>query len=212
MNADDLLALFARGPAPLDRGGAEALGAYLSLLLRWSARINLTGSRDPSDAAERLLYDAAEVAPLVPEGARVLDVGAGAGGLAAGLTVLRPDLRLWLCEPRQKRAAFLRRARRELAFDRWEVVQARAEELEPHAADVTYAQAVMPPERWLPLAWNLVRPGGGVVCLTAAPVPAGAVPGGLDLETRRTYRLPRSGSPREVTLFRAAAGDTISVP
>jgi 16S rRNA (guanine527-N7)-methyltransferase len=206
----DLLDLFALSPTPLDRDGAEVLACYLDLLARWSARINLTGLRDPSTAAEGLLYDAVEVAPLISQGARVIDVGAGAGGLAAALTIIRPDLGIRLCEPRQKRAAFLRKARRELGFDRWEVVQERAEAIAEGDADATYAQAVMPPQQWLPLGRSLVRDNGAVLCLTAAPVPPEAIPADLKLRVRRTYRLPRSGAPREVTLFRAPGAATIS--
>jgi len=208
----ELQDLFSRSPTPLTPDGAAALAAYLSLLGHWSARINLTELRDPTTAAEWLLYDAAELAPLVPDHARVLDVGAGAGGLATALAVLRPDLEIRLSEPRQKRAVFLRRVRRELGFERWEVVQERAESLKNRDADLTYAQAVMPPPAWLALGRTLVRDGGAVVCLTASPVVVDPLPAGLTPEARRVYHLPRSGAPREVTLFRARDQATITDP
>ena len=153
--------LFAPSPSPVDSDQSAVLAAYLTLLLKWSRQINLTGFRDAQSAAAGLLYDATEMAPLVNRGAMVLDVGAGAGGLAVTLAVLRPDIKLRVVEPRNKRAVFLRTLRRELQLaDRFEVVQARAEELaveggEVDAADVAYAQAVMSPEEWLPLGRRL---------------------------------------------------------
>lgn len=210
LDAAELRDLFALGGHGLSDPQAEALVGYLSLLSRWSARINLTGCRDPLDAADRLLFDAFEVAPFLPRSALVLDVGAGAGGLATALAVLRPDIRLLVIEPRQKRAAFLRRVRRELSLTRWDVVQARAESIEHPGAHVAYAQAVMPPERWLPLGRKLVRAGGVVLCLTAEPPADDVAPAGLTLAERRHYTLPRSRAPRAVTLFRAVEGATMA--
>ena len=197
--------LFASSISPVSAEQAASLAAYLALLLKWSRRINLTGFRDAASAAEGLLYDAGELAPMLGRGAAVLDVGAGAGGLAVALAVLRADITLTLVEPRVKRAVFLRTLRRELGLvDRMTVVEARAEELEvehqgAEASDVAYAQAVMPPEKWLPLGATLVRPGGAVVALTARALAPHQVPAELAVVDERTYRLPDSGAPRVVT-------------
>lgn len=209
----DLVSLFSRSPHPLTPEQAAALGAYLELLLRWSRRVNLTGFCEPLAAAEGLLYDATELAPLLPAGAAVLDVGAGAGGLAVTLAVLRPDLAIRMVEPREKRAAFLRAAVRELGLSsRLAVVQARAEAAGPPlpgpAPDAAYAQAVMPPAAWLPLGAALVRPGGLVLCLTASPLADLGVDASpaLRLEAERAYALPRSRAPRVISALRAVSG------
>lgn len=192
-----------RAPTPEQ---AEALGVYLDLLLRWSGRMNLTGFRSAEAAAEGLLVDALFVEPLLPDRALVLDVGAGAGGLAVALAVLRPDLALRLVEPRAKRAAFLRALRRALGLVAFEVVEARAQSLEPASVDGAYARAVLPPGEWLQLGRRLVRPGGVVLSLSARPLAAAEVPGGLVVAGERRYELPRSKAPRVVTaLVRAPA-------
>jgi 16S rRNA (guanine527-N7)-methyltransferase len=204
----DLVSLFSRSSCPLSPDRADLLGAYLELLLRWSRRVNLTGFREPLAAAEGLLYDGAELAPLLPAGAAVLDVGAGAGGLAVTLAVLRPDLGVRLVEPREKRAAFLRAVVRELGLSpRLQVVQARAEALRglpDPAPDAAYARAVMPPEQWIPLGASLLRPGGHVLCLTASPLAAlgVAIPPALSVEAERVYALPITGASRVVTALR----------
>ena len=198
--------LFATSPSPLEQPSAVALASYLELLLRWSRRVNLTGFRDPLAAAEGLLYDGAELAPLLPRDAVLLDIGSGAGGLAFCLAHLRDDIFFHLVEPRTKRAVFLRTATRELKLsDRVEVIEARAESLPQERAasiDVAMAQAVFPPEQWLPLGSTLVRPGGTVVCLTAKPLDRCAGPSAnLEIVLQRDYRLPRSGAARVITLL-----------
>lgn len=200
--------LFDSASYPLSAEGAQSLETYLSLLLEWSRRINLTGFRDGRAVAEGLLFDAIELVPLIKEGATVLDVGAGAGGLSVALAVLRPDLELHLVEPRTKRAVFLRTVARKLDLaSKLEVIQGRAETLPlelTEGIDVAFAQAVMPPAQWLGLGRSLVRRGGVILCLTARTLSelGVTVPCGLSIASERTYRRPYSKAPRVVTAFR----------
>jgi 16S rRNA (guanine527-N7)-methyltransferase len=203
--AGEVSRLFERGGHALTADQARALEAYLSLLFRWSSTFNLTGFRGAEAAAEGLLFDATVVAPLLPEGGAILDVGAGAGGLAIALRVLRPDLALRLVEARAKRAAFLRAVRRELGLDRFEVIEARAEALGRRDADAAYARAVLPPREWVRLGAALVRPNGLVLCLSAAPVDPAIVPGDAVLVAERRYALPASGAERVVSALRIEA-------
>jgi len=213
VTVEELVKLFEGSASPLSTSGAERLLEYLDRLRHWSERINLTGLRTAGDTADRLLFDATEIAPLIPLDSQVLDIGAGAGGLAVTLLVLRPDLVVRAVEPRQKRATFLRKVRRELELTDLEVLQTRAEDLldgshEP--ADAAYAQAVMPPRKWLPLGAKLVRKSGAVLCLTAAALEEAVVPTDLQEVTRSDYRLPISGAPRTVTLLRSTSPSSMN--
>jgi len=184
----------------LDHAQSTTLSQYTALLLLWSRRMNLTAHRGAEKVHERLLLDGAIVAEVLPQGlGSVHDVGAGAGALATTLRVVRPDLGLTLVEPRAKRATFLRTVRRELALERFEVIEGRAEELELGAAEAIYSRAVMPPDRWLPFASPLVRPGGQVLCLSTAKLDRASIPQDLVLEEERRYVLPQSQTPRFVS-------------
>src|SRR5258705_12689025 len=68
------------------------------------------------------------VSELIPQDARVADVGSGAGLPGIVLAVARPDLSVILVEPLARRTAFLLEAATALGLDRTTVVRARAEE------------------------------------------------------------------------------------
>jgi 16S rRNA (guanine527-N7)-methyltransferase len=153
-----------------DRGQAEAIHRYASLLLTWTARINLTGAVSLDDLAAQHLPDSFALAARV--GAEVvtgIDVGSGGGLPALPLALLCPGLTLHLLEPIAKKAAFLRTAIRELGLggrvtvDTW-----RVQTMLPAAFDVAMSRATFPPPVWVPIATELVRPGGRMFVLASA--------------------------------------------
>lgn len=178
-----------------------ALADYGSALLRWNLRINLTGARTPEELVDDHLADALTLLPHLPPHARVVDVGSGAGLPGLVLAIVRPDLRMTLLEPSQKRCAFLSAVRRDQHLtDRLEV---RRERMEAHLAsegfrpyDVALSRATWPLEEWLARAPALVARGGRVLGMegrteTALPTAARrhAVPFGA--RRRAVIVLPR---------------------
>lgn len=102
--------------------------AYAAFLLQENQKYNLTSITDPAEIQAKhfedslLLLDIAEI----PQGASVIDIGAGAGFPGVPLGIARPDLRLTLLESTGKKAAFLRElgVRLDLPFT---VINERAE-------------------------------------------------------------------------------------
>lgn len=175
---------------PCDGSQVDALVRYATLLLTWTARINLTGANSLDDLATEHVPDsfalASRLSPDAPIAA--IDVGSGGGLPAVPLAVLRPRLSLHLHEPIAKKAAFLRTAIRELALgDRLTVVGKRAETAAPAAHDVALSRATLPPDAWMALGATLVRPGGHVFVLASADSDPGAPPPSLRLDERLTY-------------------------
>lgn len=91
-----------------DEATTRALGVWLDALAEWNAKIDLTAAKDERALAWLMLADAMMLARAMPANATVVDVGTGAGAPGLALAILRPDLRVTLCEPLAKRAAFLR--------------------------------------------------------------------------------------------------------
>lgn len=147
----------------------EALGRFADLLLRWNARINLTGARDAQELWDDHLPDAVVLSGLV-QGTELLDVGSGGGLPGVPFAILRPDVRVTLLEPRNRRVAFLRAARQELGLSNVSVVEGRVEApgwippapLRPGFGAVS-ARATFPPEDWLEIGRRLAAPGGQIV-------------------------------------------------
>lgn len=152
----------------------SALSMWLDALAEWNAKIDLTAAKDARALAWLMLADAMVLAPHVAKGARVVDVGTGAGAPGLALAILRPDLRVTLAEPLGKRAAFLRTVIGTLARTDVTLIPKRGEALEKAAFDVAISRATLAPEEWLALGKTLVAPGGHVwVFLAEGEAPAG---------------------------------------
>jgi 16S rRNA (guanine527-N7)-methyltransferase len=147
----------------LDARQSEQLFAHLDLLERWNRTHNLVGPGSPADWLERHTLDSLTAARFLPAG-KGFDVGSGAGFPGIPLAVARPDCRITLVEPREKRAAFLANAVAALGLGNAEV---RREHLEasqvPGEAQFAVSRATLPLRGWLTLAASLLAPGGLVV-------------------------------------------------
>jgi len=162
-----------RRPPPL----SPHVARWLELLCEWNERIDLTAARTGGELVDLMLADAAALSPHLPSGARVVDVGTGAGAPGLALALMRPDLAVTLCEPLAKRASFLRTVIGSVGRTDVVLLAKRGEELAHGAWDEAMARATLPPQEWLALGAKLVKPGGGVWVLLAtgeAPERAGA--------------------------------------
>ncbi len=119
-----LIVRYGYGPESAE---ANLLVAYLELLEKWNARINLTAATD-WPAVRWLFEEALWAARWYPQTAvNHLDIGSGAGFPAVPLRILRPAMRLRLIESRAKRAAFLETVAAELNLQGMAVAGCRVE-------------------------------------------------------------------------------------
>lgn len=133
----------------------------------------LIGPREATRVWERHLLNCAAVGELIPQGARVVDVGSGAGLPGIALAVARPDVSVTLVEPLARRTAFLSEAVSTLRLDRATVLRARAEEWARHGGridtyDVVTARAVAPLDRLAAWCLPLVSVGGRLLAIKGA--------------------------------------------
>ena len=138
---------------------ARALGTWLDRMVEWNARIDLTAARSVGELVDLMLADALVLSKHVPEGARVVDVGAGAGAPGLALGIVRPDLAVTLVEPLAKRTAFLRTVLAAIERTDVTVVGKKGEPLVQAGTtfDVAISRATLSPPAWLALGAQLVK-------------------------------------------------------
>jgi len=103
---------------------------YMSVLLAWNEKVNLTAIRDPLEILYRHFCESMYAAVAVPlESGRLADVGSGGGFPGLPLKILRPKLELFLVESNVKKATFLAEVVRDLGLSGARVLVSRYEEL-----------------------------------------------------------------------------------
>jgi 16S rRNA (guanine527-N7)-methyltransferase len=136
------------------------LKAYAGVLEDWNSRHNLVSSASLSDVWRRHFWDSAQLAPLVPAGAKTLvDLGSGAGfpGLVLA-ELLRNRVSVTLCEATAKKATFLQAAAQRMGLS-VTIRNARIEDAQGEIFDVITARACAPLPKLLGYAEKFTGPG-----------------------------------------------------
>jgi 16S rRNA (guanine527-N7)-methyltransferase len=159
--------------AALERAGLEPLSAemsgrfdqYLSLIVRWNARLNLTSLRTEDAIIINHLTESITCAEAIPQGVRtLLDFGSGAGLPGIPIALCRPEIAVTLAESQNKKAAFLQEAVRVLGIGA-KVHSGRAEALRT-AFECVAMRAVDKMPKAVASAVELVARGGWLALMT----------------------------------------------
>jgi 16S rRNA (guanine527-N7)-methyltransferase len=202
---------FARRLAGVDAAAASdgellaRLVAHHEELRRWAPRVDLVGPGAGAEIVERHYAEALAARPWLPEGpGRLVDLGSGAGFPGLVLAAARPDLDVWLIEPRARRAAFLAAAARRMRLS-VRVVGARVgEPLPPEFPDridrLTVRALRLDSRAWRALLPQLA-PGARLLSWSGAEPPA--LP--AELVAGRSLRTP-AGDQRWLREYLVAGG------
>ena len=114
---------------PLDEKQLGQLEIYARLLAEWNEKMNLTAIVDDEGVALKHFLDCLALLrqTYIPSGARVADVGTGAGFPGVVLKIARPDIDLVLIDSLQKRLNFLEEVLSQTGLSA-KLVHARAED------------------------------------------------------------------------------------
>ncbi|MCI2178306.1 MAG: 16S rRNA (guanine(527)-N(7))-methyltransferase RsmG [Ancrocorticia sp.] len=162
-------------------GGEEHFGSEAwSQLLRYSELLEnegeergLIGPRERKRLWSRHILNSTAVVDYIPDGARVGDVGSGAGFPGIVIAILRPESRVTLIESMERRCAWLRDVAVELKLSNVSVRHTRSEELKGRfVADVVTARAVAQLKKLIPLTFPLICQGGALLALKGERVDA----------------------------------------
>lgn len=167
LSGPEVAAILSETGSPVESGLAESLATYLSLLLKWNARTNLTAIREPREIVLRHFADSLYAArQLAPSTRTLLDFGSGGGFPGIPIALSRPEIHVTLAESQNRKAAFLREAARTLALNA-EVWAQRVESMPPaQRFDVVTLRAVDQMVSACRTAALRVAPGGSLLLFT----------------------------------------------
>ena len=101
---------------------------YEELLLEWNGKMNLTAITEHEDILKKHFVDSVAIQSLIPRGARLADVGTGAGFPGIPLKIVRDDIEVVLMDALQKRLSFLDAVISETALSGISTLHTRAED------------------------------------------------------------------------------------
>lgn len=153
------------------------LDVYAETLVEWNEKMNLTAIVHPREIVTRHFADSLALlaAVTLPEGARIADVGTGAGFPSVPVKVARPDVRLTLIDSLNKRITFLKELSSKLGQGENACVHLRAEEAGQQTAyreqfDLATARAVAHLRELAEYCLPLVKVGGVFAALKSGEI------------------------------------------
>ena len=158
----------------LDETALERFDIYGKLLVEWNEKINLTAITDPEGITIKHFLDSLTIFSYVdiPEGAKVIDVGTGAGFPGLAMLIARPDLDITLMDSTKKRLMVIENILENIGLSA-NVVHSRAEDAGQNKAfreqyDFSTARAVTNLRDLAEYCLPFVKVGGSFVPMKSA--------------------------------------------
>jgi len=153
--APELLAYF--------KGREDQIQRYAELLKGPGIERGLIGPKEGDRIWERHIANCIPITTILPQNVRLVDIGSGAGLPGIVIALARPDLKVSLVEPLQRRVDFLNEVVAELEIP-VEVIRGRAERVKKQYEIVT-ARAVAPLEKLINISWHMIPKGGSLMAM-----------------------------------------------
>ena len=147
-------------------GQEDAIRAYAEFLTTAGIERGLIGPREGERIWDRHIFNCLPITQLLPQGASLFDIGSGAGLPGIVIALARPDLKVTLIEPLERRVEFLNEAVAAIATAGVEiaVIRGRAQDVKK-SADFVTARAVAPMEKLKKISWHMVKTGGSLLAM-----------------------------------------------
>lgn len=202
----------------------DAFQRYLNLLVSWNKKMNLTAITEPRDICIKHFADSLTIldAVTLPQKAKVLDVGSGAGFPGLPLKIAREDLQLTIIDSQQKRLTFLEEVLKKINLTA-ELLHGRAEDLGRDKTlrvkfDMVTARAVAPLNLLCEYCMPFVKKNGVFIAMKGPDVTEELAQAqnaietlGCELVEEKKLNL-LDGSGRTLLVFRRVKGFSMEYP
>ena len=139
--------------------------SYLRLLLETNQEYNLTSITDTKEATIKHLLDSLSIYQLL-EGETIADIGSGGGTPGIPLAIALPKKKFLLVESKQKKAAFLVGAVKQLKLKNVRVINKRAEEVTAtRAPETIISRALGSLDYFIDVAGHLLPKKGKAIAM-----------------------------------------------
>lgn len=125
---DLIKSLFEKYKIPITDKMLQRFDIFYNLVIEENQKYNLTAITEKKDFAIKHILDCCLASCLFPEGATVIDIGAGAGFPSIPLKIVRPDLNITMLDSLNKRVNFLNMCIEALDLKDIKAVHSRAED------------------------------------------------------------------------------------
>ncbi len=160
--------LFEQYDLLLSKQQEEMLDKYADLLVEWNQKFNLTAITQRDEIYLKHFLDCLLLAKKLEKDITLVDVGSGAGFPGIVIKIYRPDIKVTLLEPNNKKVTFLREVISQLNLKDIEVYDDRAEDFcKDHYQqyDVVTARAVAALNILCELCLPLVKVNGRFIAM-----------------------------------------------
>ena len=141
----------------------EEVARFAEILATWGIERGLVGPKEGDRIWDRHIANCIPITTLLSEGSSLLDIGSGAGLPGIVIALARPDVKITLLEPLQRRIDFLEEVVGERGIE-VTVKRGRAESFKGGFNYVT-ARAVAPLPKLATVSWHLVMGGGSLLAM-----------------------------------------------
>ena len=156
----------------IDEAKSRKLYILMDHMLKINKSMNLTAIKEEKAVIVRHFVDSLTIEPFLPQNAKILDVGCGAGFPSLPLGIFRPDLSITALDSTEKRIRYVRDTAQMLEIPHFTAIAARAEDLAHkdmyrESFDIVTARAVAALPVLSELCLPFARVGGRFIAMKA---------------------------------------------